>query len=291
MIGSSYYQSQKKVEYQYIVYEKPISPIPVATTSLSNSLLQVGAGSYYVLDVESGVVLASQNAETLFFPASTAKMMTAITARKLYKLDQPILIAAAMTGIGERVTFVPGSTFSTLDLIKASLIQSNNAAALALAAADPAGMPHFIQEMNLMATRLNLTKTRFDNPVGFDSEYMQSTAKDLSFLARELIKDQVLKKIVATKQTTITEISTNKSYPLYNTNDLLGYNNQVIGLKTGTTDLAGQVLVTLVTIEGHEVIITVLDSADRYHDTKQILEWLNSSVDWYNPQQLSMLET
>lgn len=284
--GIEYYSHKKNVTQQYELYQKPMGPIPVADIR-SNQLQQsVGAGSYYVLDVDSGVALAQKNSETLFFPASTAKMMTALVARDIFTLDTIVPITTGTIGIGEKTTFFVGSQFTVKDILTATLVQSNNAAALNLAKADPLGQVYFIERMNQKALNLHMNSTRFDNPVGFDSEFMQTTAKDLALLAQELTKDPVLLSIVGTRQATIQDVVNAKVYTLHNTNALLGYNNQIIGMKTGTTDLAGQVLVSLADIEGHLVVIVVLDSFDRYTDTKNILDWLNTQVEWYQSEEL-----
>lgn len=284
--GLEYYSSRKTTNTQYSVYQKPVRSIPVSDKR-SNTLLQtVTAGSYYILDVDSGVVLAQKNAGMLFFPASTAKLMTALVVRDVFPLDAIIPITSGTLGIGEKTLFFVGAQFTAKDLLTATLVQSNNAAALNLAKADPLGSNYFIERMNQKAQVLHLTNTRFDNPVGFDSEFMQTTAKDLGSLAQEVTKDPLLLEIVATKQTTIQDAVTSRSYILQNTNALLGYNNQIIGMKTGTTDLAGQVLVSLADVNGHHVVIVVLDSLDRYADTRYILDWLNTQVQWYEQHEL-----
>jgi D-alanyl-D-alanine carboxypeptidase len=52
-------------------------------------------------------------------------------------------------------------------------------------------------------------------------------------------------------------------------------------MKTGTTELAGENLVLQVERDGHQVIIVLLGSQDRYSDARVILNWLWANVKWY----------
>ena len=134
--------------------------------------------------------------------------------------------------------------------------------------------------MNRKAVDFHLLDSVFSNPSGLDSTSHYSTAFDLSLLARELMKDQVLREMVRTQQVQIQNLSSNRRYYLYNTNLLLGIEPGVVGIKTGTTDLAGEALITQVEREGKQILIVVLGSQDRYSDTKQIIDWIFSHYQW-----------
>ena len=54
----------------------------------------------------------------------------------------------------------------------------------------------------------------------------------------------------------------------------------VKGVKTGTTDLAGEVLVTLVERADHRILLTLMNSEDRYTDTTKLLSWILNNYDW-----------
>lgn len=285
-VAKSIYEAKYVSAKEFQVFEQPMTDIPISTVNPLEQTVQLQAGAYILMDVDSGVVLAEKNADSLFFPASTTKMMTALIAREQQQLNTVIPVPLSAQNSGDRNFLPVGSHFTVEDLLKASLIQSNNSAAMTLATADPQGSAHFVTEMNRKATELHLTKTRFDNPVGFDGEYMQASARDLALLAKELIKDPFLKNIVNTKNELIYDAVTKKSYQLTNTNILLGYNNQVTGIKTGTTDMARQVLITLVNVNGHEVIIVLLESEDRYTDTTALVTWLNTQTQWFKPEDL-----
>jgi D-alanyl-D-alanine carboxypeptidase len=50
------------------------------------------------------------------------------------------------------------------------------------------------------------------------------------------------------------------------------------GLKTGTTDLAGQNLISYYTVNGKQLGILVLKSEDRFKDTRQLINLINGNL-------------
>jgi D-alanyl-D-alanine carboxypeptidase len=63
-------------------------------------------------------------------------------------------------------------------------------------------------------------------------------------------------------------------------NKLLGQGG-VVGIKTGTTDASGENLVTLVERDGHRVLIVLLNSRDRFGETKHIIDWIFANYSWH----------
>ncbi len=57
----------------------------------------------------------------------------------------------------------------------------------------------------------------------------------------------------------------------------------VNGIKTGTTEGAGEVLVTSARINGHEFIIVVMNSKDRFSDTESLLSYVSQNVEFVLP--------
>jgi len=56
------------------------------------------------------------------------------------------------------------------------------------------------------------------------------------------------------------------------------YYEGLFGLKTGTTNAAGQCLIAGYTVYGHEVIIAVFNYTDRWEDCQKIIEIVTSAV-------------
>lgn len=263
---------------------KAVAPIPVAVADeLSDEelLATVSARSIAVIDVESASILLQRHAHEPISPASTTKLMTALVARENYDLDQIMTVSSGSASVGHVIGFPVGSQFTVKELLKALLISSGNDAANILAQHHPQGYIQFVTEMNQQAQALNLTQTSFTNPAGLDAFDHQTTAFELSLLAREFMKDDFFSTIVDEEESIITDVSGRIVFNLYNTNQLIG-RSDVVGIKTGTTDLAGEALITQVERDGKAIIIVLLGSQNRYVDTEQIMEWVFRQYRWEN---------
>lgn len=245
-----------------------------------HNLAHIGAQSFYVMDVESGAILAEKNSTQPLHPASTTKMMTAILSRELYSLNEEILVDESIKTGGNGMGLILGETMSVENLLYGLLIPSGNDSAYLLASNYEGGIDGFIEKMNEKASEMGLKDTKFQNPAGFDHQNQISTARDLAILAHELIKDDYLAEIVSLPVHQITDVYGNNPRVLKNTNYLLGKIEGVKGIKTGTTYLAGEVLVTLVERNGHQIIITLLASKDRFTETQNIINWIFDNYEW-----------
>jgi len=259
-----------------------ISPIPILDIDQQpdSFVATLSAQSIIAIDTNSASILLEKNSNQKVAPASTTKMLTALVARDFFSLDQVLVIKEKPLNIGHTIGFVMGEEFLFEDILKALLVNSGNDAAEVLAQNYPQSYEEFVVAMNNKASELHLQNSSFTNPSGLDAAAHYSTVADLSLIARELMKDEELKELVKMQQVQISDISGNHQYYLYNTNLLLGVEPGVVGIKTGTTDLAGEVLITQVEREDRKILIVVLGSQDRYSDTKQIINWIFSYYQW-----------
>ena len=268
----------------------PVADVPTATTaavlSSESFAASVSAQAVYALDVDSASTLLAKNADALYFPASTAKMMTALVARQKFALQDLLVVTPQATSEGTVIGLIPGSEYSTEDILKGLLVSSGNDAAEVLATNFPEGRAAFVALMNQLAQELHLERTRFANPNGLDDLTQETTARDLSLIAQELLKDDFLKAVVATKSAVLTD-QFGQGILVNNTNRLLDIPGHA-GIKTGTTVLAGEVLVTQVTIHGHSVIITLMKSDDRYRDMLMIENWLKQAYVWKSASEVGL---
>ena len=143
-------------------------------------------------------------------------------------------------------------------------------------ATDP--LAQFVAAMNAEAARLGMTKTQFSNPHGLSSDTHLSTASDLAVLARIVMKSELFRHYVSTRQrgATVTGPGGYSRHVMWkNTNQLLaidGYD----GVKTGTTDIAGACLVSTAERDGRRLIVVILGSAAseaRYVDSRNLYRW------------------
>lgn len=241
---------------------------------------QITAKSYLIVDVDSAAILKSRNKNMPLHPASTVKLMTALVAFDKYQMQEIVSTNNGVNAVGNKVGFIWGGMISVSDLLAALLISSGNDAALILAHHYPQGYQGFIEEMNVKASSLSLTQSYFTNPTGLDDYRQLTSSWDLSLLAREVLKNEYFSQLASTQETRIKDQAFDVEYTLLNTNQLLLNQEDVYGLKTGTTLLAQQVLISLWQIEERPILIVVMGSQDRYQDTLTLIEWVRSSVMW-----------
>ncbi len=242
----------------------------------------ISASSAVVIDAKTGVTLFEKDPLARLLPASTVKLMTALVA--LQKCSPEKLVTIGDVEKEPNVMGLQtGDVISVKNLLYGLLVFSANDAALALSYSCDTTTQDFVNEMNLKARELQMKSTHFTNPIGFDSEGEFTTAKDLAKLAKVAVANPLIAKIVATKQTVVTDATGQKTYFLQNINELLGQVAGVEGVKTGETKGSLQVLITQTTREGNTIIVVVLSSADRFADSKQLIEWAFANHKWTKP--------
>lgn len=254
---------------------------PLPARSLSYNELSSEAKAVLVYDSDTATLLGSKNANQKYQIASLTKLMTAYVCLSHQKdLTQVVQVGSLEKARSSdaRLGLVPGEKISYLHLIEGILINSGSDAAITIAENVTGGYDSFIEEMNRQAEKMKLENTRFDNPVGWDSPDNYSTAADLLALSRVIAQNNDLREIAATRSKVIVSAS-GIEHQLTNTNILLD-NLTYFGLKTGFYDAAGGCLISLVKIKNKNFIIVLLGSADRFEETKRVVEWTEKSYNW-----------
>lgn len=257
----------------------------------------VDAHAAFAVDSQTGQVLYNHNGDQRLAVASMSKLLTVavieneINSGKLkWSTKVKITPAEAKLSTASGYSNVPlkaGKKYTVKQLTQAALIKSGDAATIALTRAQGRNTQQFVQQMGTMAKRIGLSNYRLYNGVGLENGDMasfklpktagtaenQMTARDVAKVARYLIRNYpALLKI--TQQRTLRWDG--KDYP--NSNELLPGNEaapkkvQVDGLKTGTSDKAGQCLVSTGTYQGHRIITVVMHANNRFSQTKALYE-------------------
>ena len=264
------------------------------------------AAAYAIADQTTGHILESENAQKKLQIGSLAKIATAMVVldwaeAKGVDLNQTATVPqfTAKLDSGSGLGLRPGDTCSLRDLLYAALLQSDNVAAETLAnhvGRDVAGgrneLPaagNFVAQMNALARRLGMTRTRFLNAHGLDTlerSLPYSTAEDLVKLTGYAMSNAAFRFYVsqAERKITITTAAGESGYLLRNTNELLG-TRSIDGVKTGTTRRAGPCLILSAARppetrhEGETVHITprrlnvvALGAPDRFNFTARLLD-------------------
>lgn len=234
----------------------------------------VDAAAWLVADAGSGDVLAAHDAHKALPPASTLKLLTAITL--VGGLDPELSYEATDADArveGSRVGLVPEETYTFDDLTHGLMLASGNDAAHAIAELS-GGQDAAITAMNAEAQRLGAVDTVALTPHGLDEPGQVSSAYDLALIARAALSDPDL--------TTLTSTSTydfpgldGTTFQIQNRNRLLGSYDGALGLKTGFTTEAGHTIAAAAERDGVRLIVTVLDPADGRAEpvAADLLDW------------------
>jgi serine-type D-Ala-D-Ala carboxypeptidase (penicillin-binding protein 5/6) len=246
-------------------------PPPQATTTAT-----------LVMDKGNNKVLYEKDSEVRLAPASTTKLMTAMVALDIYETDEILEIPAFCQDVEGTKAWLPGWTkFKVEDLLYALLVNSSADAACALSNGKYPPQD-FIWRMNRKASDIGMSDTFFTNTIGLDgvegSHY--STAKDLYKLALKSMSNATIRKIVSTEEYDVLDVDGAYVTTLTNTNQLLWDISQTIGVKTGTTEAAGEVLIYEYKDGPINLVIIVMGSEDRFFDTSNLLYWALSKYSW-----------
>ncbi|MDE2050044.1 MAG: D-alanyl-D-alanine carboxypeptidase [Gammaproteobacteria bacterium] len=246
------------------------------------------AGSYILIDSQSGDVIAQKNADQRMEPASLTKLLTAyivFSALKdgRLKLDDPVTISEAAWRTGGSRTFVKvGSQVPVVDLIKGMIVQSGNDATVALSQRVGGTRAGFVQLMNEYARRLGMKSSHFADVDGLPDPQHFTTARDLATVANALIRDfPEYYYIFGMKDFTWNHIK----QP--NRNGLLWSDPSVDGLKTGHTDEAGYCLIASARRNGMRLVSVVLN-APKWHSREADSEaLLNYGFNFFQTEKIA----
>jgi D-alanyl-D-alanine carboxypeptidase len=258
---------------------------PASTTGISQTghpdLSTVSANGFIVFDLGSGQILLEKNGNTKFKIASLTKLMTGLVAYQNINLNQSLTIGQNdRLNIAPDLGLIPGDNILASDLFNAMLIGSCNDAALALGNRIAAITgTDFVVLMNREAQSLGMTNSHFSNPMGFDSVNNYSTAEDLKLLVSRAEQLSAYTNL-GRRESYAFSGSQGKKYFAVATNRLIKSHPELDAIKTGYTTLAGGAMASKLQVNGHGVVILVLDSQNRENDTLKLEQDVLNNFNW-----------
>lgn len=237
---------------------------------------EIEAKAWALMEMNSGTVVTGRNVDQALPPASITKlMMNYVVFQRLRDGDVSL---SSQVPISEEAWRAEGSRmFADVDtrielahLLKSTIIQSGNDAAIALAEYTGGTEYAFAQLMNQSAAALGLTQSHFENSSGLPAEGHAMSAHDIARLAAAIIREfPEFYSWYAEKEYTHNNITQR------NRNRLLWKDDSVDGLKTGHTEAAGYCLVASAQRGDQRWIAVVLGSDSERSREKQVLALLN----------------
>jgi len=237
-------------------------------------LPDVQAAAFVVADAGTGQVLAAKDPHGYYRPASTLKMLTAVTLIPLLDPDGTVVASkqAASTEPND-VGLLPGHSYKISDLFTALLTISANDAAVALAQAT-GSLSVGMALINAEARHLQADDTVAVDPNGLDAPGQHTSAYDLALIARRALQLPAFLKYDET-QTALFPVTAKKKVGLYNQNSLLTSYRGAIGGKIGWTSAAGATYVGMAKRNGVTLIVTLLHcpALTEIDSAEKLLNW------------------
>src|SRR5579862_3092163 len=238
------------------------------------SLPRVHASAFVIADAGTGQVLAAKDPHGWYRPASTLKVLTAITLIPLLSPDTLVVASTMATSTTPNVVgLLPGHPYRVSALFTALLTISANDAAIALTQA-VGSYSEGMDVINAEAHHLQADDTVAVDPNGLDAPGQHTSAYDLALFARQALKLPAFLKYDQTI-TAQFRIKRGKTETLYNQNSLLTTYPGAVGGKIGWTNAAGATYVGMATRRGVTLIVTLLHcpALTEVDTAKSLLNW------------------
>ena len=196
--------------------------------------LAESAKSAILIEASTGKILFEKNADEKLHPASMTKMMSMLLIIEAIKdgvinWDQVVTVSENASSMGgSQILLETGEKMSVRDLFKGVAIASGNDAVVALAETVAGSVNNFVGMMNKKAKELGLTNTNFKNPHGLDDANHYSSSRDMSIIARELVKYKEVLDYTKIYEDYLRE-DTDRKIWLVNTNRLVRFYDGVDG--------------------------------------------------------------
>jgi len=232
-----------------------------------------GYTAAYVIDTATKKVLFAENENKALPTASMAKMMTLLLTMEeirdgRLKYDTPVTISARASKMGgSQVYLRAGSVWPVKNLIIATMVQSANDGAQALAEKIAGSSENFADMMNQRAQELGLTQSHFYDPHGLPNpkdptRVNTMSPHDLAILGLEVMKYSFLRDLAKTPEMPFRNGTLEK---IYNPNHLINprkanYMEDATGIKTGYSGPAGYCVTAAAKRGDMEVVAVVMGS-------------------------------
>ena len=237
-------------------------------------LPDVPASAYVIADADTGQVLAAEDAHGLLPPASTLKVLTAVTLIPLLNPNAAVLATREAAQTAEfDVGLVAGRRYKVSDLFNALLLISANDAAVALTQAT-GSLAKGMALINAEARHLQAYDVVAKVPNGLPAHGQVVSAYDEALIARQALTMPAFMKYDS-RLTAQFPVTPHMVVPLVNQNRLLTDYPGGIGGKIGWTVAAEATYIGMARRHGVTLLVTVLHCTSQQEITagEQLLNW------------------
>lgn len=284
----------REVDYQAYIPKMQKDSELETVLNIDNPKIGISAESAILFDADTKKVLYYKDPVHAVFPASTLKLLTSLVALSLCSVDEKVTIGDEIKMIASdstRAYLKEGEVLSLYNLLEGMLLPSGNDAAYAVAtyvgrkslnnpqASKEEAVVEFVRLMNEKARELGVKNSCFKTPDGYDAVGQYTTAYDMGLIAIEAASNDTIVEIAGKSSARVT-FDSGQDVTWKNTNKLINrysgeYYEKAIGLKTGTSTMAGRCLLAAAKSNGRRVVCAILDSSPvgRWEDAIALLKY------------------
>ncbi len=243
-----------------------LAAVPVAAQE--DDEWEVSARSFVIMDAKTGKILLSLNPQLFLPPASTLKVMTAMSVMEHLQLDDQVQVSPhAAAAPPSKISIKPGEVYSVRELLYALLLSSANDAARALAEKVSGSEEAFAHQMTQEVRRWGAYRTTLATANGLPADNQFSTAEDLAKMFKRAMENPELVKIMSTKLYTI-----QGDRELRNHNRFLWTTPLAVAGKTGYTRASKHTYVGMFQKDDKAIIVAMLGSKKKWADLRPLIE-------------------
>ncbi|MCI9434939.1 MAG: D-alanyl-D-alanine carboxypeptidase [Bacilli bacterium] len=264
--------------------------LPIKINAEEIQLAQ-NAGSAILIEFETGEIIFEKNAHEKLHPASMTKIMSMLIIMEhidkgLISWDDIVTVSANASGMGgSQILLETNEKMAVRDLFKGIAVASGNDAVVAMAEYIAGTEDAFVTMMNDKVKELGLTDTNFKNVHGLDDANHYSSAYDMAYMARELIKHKSVLEYTSIYEDYLRK-GTDKEFWLVNTNKLVRFYEGADGLKTGYTSEAGYCLTATATKNNMRLIAVAMNEPDSKTRNAEISSMLDYGFAQYSTEKV-----
>jgi serine-type D-Ala-D-Ala carboxypeptidase (penicillin-binding protein 5/6) len=238
-------------------------------------LPKVKASAYVLADAGTGQVLAAKDPHGWYLPASTLKVLTAITLMPVLNPNATVVTTRRAADVEpSKVGLLAGHAYRISDLFKAMLLISANDAAMSVAQAT-GSVAKGVAMMNAEAHHLQADDTVARRPNGLNGPGQHVSAYDEALFARQALAIPQFMHDEQLRTTRFPLKPHRKPITLYNQNTMLETYRGDLGGKMGWTTASKTTYIGWARRNGHTLVVTILHTKplDEFTYAARLLNW------------------
>jgi D-alanyl-D-alanine carboxypeptidase (penicillin-binding protein 5/6) len=240
----------------------------VAVLAQADDDFEVSARSFVIMDAKTGKVLLALNPQLFLPPASTLKVMTAMSVMQHLKMDDKVQVSPyAASAPPSKINIKPGEVYTVRELLYALLLSSANDAARALAEKVSGSEDAFAHQMTQEMRQWGAYRTTLATANGLPADNQFTTTEDLAKMFKRAMENPELAKIMSTKFYTI-----QGDRELRNHNRFLWTTPLAVAGKTGYTRASKHTYVGMFQKDDKAIIIAMMGSKKKWADLRPLIE-------------------